>query len=389
MDSRPIILINTANIIKGGAIQVAVNFILELSKEKTSFDLSYVLSKQVHDELLKIGAPLEFSFIESRASPSRDYSARKAILDYERTVNPCLVFSIFGPSYIPFKTHQLSGFANGWVTHSKLKTFMLTHGSIIRAFQAFAKYVYYAYQVRKSDYWILETELSRNGLVKRLKVDKAKTFVIPNTSIAFGENFENAAATYVNGKLLEFCDNNFLMLSAYYPHKNFEAILQAVSSLKERYPCKKFKLILTLEEEVFSAVISDTINNLNIKDRVVNLGKVDVCDLPSLYSITLASVLPSFIETFSAIYPESLATKTPIITSDLPFAREICKGAALYIEPSSPQQIADAMDIIMSDVGVVKELTEKGTLVYRHMLSPKQKMTKYLEVFDHIINSSK
>ena len=51
--------------------------------------------------------------------------------------------------------------------------------------------------------------------------------------------------------------------------------------------------------------------------------------------------LPTFLECFSASYAEAMLMKKPIITSNLGFAQNVCKDAAVYFDPCNPEDIID------------------------------------------------
>lgn len=42
----------------------------------------------------------------------------------------------------------------------------------------------------------------------------------------------------------------------------------------------------------------------------------------------------------TAVYPEAMCAKRPLIISDTDFARASCENAALYVDPFHPAEIA-------------------------------------------------
>ena len=63
-----------------------------------------------------------------------------------------------------------------------------------------------------------------------------------------------------------------------------------------------------------------------------------------LYAQVDAVVLPTLLESFSATFVEAMALGVPIITSDRDFAHAICGDAAVYVDPTSPAEIAAAIN---------------------------------------------
>ena len=51
----------------------------------------------------------------------------------------------------------------------------------------------------------------------------------------------------------------------------------------------------------------------------------------------------------------------PILTSDLPFATDTCRDAALYFDPVDPADIAEKIIRLASDPALQAELVSNGT----------------------------
>jgi len=97
------------------------------------------------------------------------------------------------------------------------------------------------------------------------------------------------------------------------------------------------------------------------RDRVEHLGFVDAATLASLYRSCLAVVLPSLYEGFGLPVLEAFAAGAPVVTSDIPTAREIAGDAALYVpRPLDPASWADALRTVASDDALRARLREAG-----------------------------
>ncbi|NQZ79917.1 MAG: glycosyltransferase [Colwellia sp.] len=375
-------LFNAANIIKGGALQAAVNFILaSQNSADTALIWYFVISDELNNELQKVGILLTKNSLIIKGSSTHNSLIRKEILTFEQANNINIVFTLYGPCYIKFKSIHISGFANGWITHATLSTFIDTYkGSILKIIKSILKYCYYAFYIRKANGWIFETSTAKLGFIRRFKVPKKQCFVVPNTSISFGKSFNKIKETHINGIKLKFTDNLFVALSADYPHKNLISLLNAANILKYSMGEIHFKIIFTLPAQTFVEDFIPYIIKNNLEQQCLNIGKIDIADLSKIYGVAYASILPSFIETFSAVYPESFATGTPVITSRKAFATEICKNAALYIDPNNPIEIADAMKLLINEPNKYNELKSNGDMIFSSMLTPDEKYQKYMKV---------
>ncbi len=57
---------------------------------------------------------------------------------------------------------------------------------------------------------------------------------------------------------------------------------------------------------------------------------------------------------------EAMACGAPVIVSDIAVFREIFNGAALFVDPHDPQEMANAMMKIVEDKSFAMTLREKG-----------------------------
>ena len=378
------VLFNVSNIVKGGAVQAAINFIRYSSTDET-FEWYYLLNNVVYDEMVMLKLNVE-NFIKI-STPAKNKKVVKKILDFERNVQPDIVLTLFGPAYINFSAHHVSGFANGWVTHSNRKSFYNTYsGDYLSILRSLMKYVYYGFQIRKANAWVLETNVARDGFIKRLKVKASNTYVIPNAAIDFGTANCKQGGQLINGKELKFDDSNILALSANYPHKNLKTLINVAAYLKHKLGLKKFKFLFTLSKDDFYNQYLPHIINMDVEDHICNLGTVNVTDIPLLYSVSRLSILPSFIETFSAVYPESFVSETPLITTDAEFSRDICGEAALYIDPLDIVDISQAVALLLNNKNLCNKLVRNGREVYSKMLKPKEKFLLYVDVIKKVLD---
>lgn len=96
------------------------------------------------------------------------------------------------------------------------------------------------------------------------------------------------------------------------------------------------------------------------RKRIQLLGYVEEPTLVKLYRTAWMLVFPSLDEGFGIPVLEAMAHGLPVITSNRSALREVGQGAALLVDPESPEEIRDAMHRIASDQALRSELIEKG-----------------------------
>ena len=89
-------------------------------------------------------------------------------------------------------------------------------------------------------------------------------------------------------------------------------------------------------------------------------GWIDQMDMPAVLSLADLYLYPSNLEAFPIPLTEAMACGTPILTSNVNGLKEIAGDAALLVNPSDTDQIANGMTRILSDPELRESLSHKG-----------------------------
>lgn len=369
------IFINTSNIRKGGALQVAHSFLTEIKGNKE--DVFYVILSDSLYKLIKVNEyPLNFSFFNYTIKPNivKAITGRDKFLDEMIAMTkPSVVFTIFGPSYwipniahfigyaIPHYIYLESPFYNIISFRSKLRLILLK--SI------------HKYNFKKANaHFCVETEDVRIRLTKFLEIDKKVVHTISNTYNSVFSDYLKNNGLKSSLKINNINDINtfkFITITSDYPHKNLEILNLVVPFLKlNGVNCKFY---FTLKNEAFKKYNSNS-------EYIINLGPIDIEKCPSLYSQVDALFLPTLLECFSASYPEAMIMGKPILTSDLPFAHDICGKAAEFFDPLNPEDIANKIKRIVLDQERREYLIQEGYEQVKIFETSKSRAEKYLEI---------
>jgi glycosyltransferase involved in cell wall biosynthesis len=109
----------------------------------------------------------------------------------------------------------------------------------------------------------------------------------------------------------------------------------------------------------------DSINRIEsckLGSRVDFVGVVPESKLPSLYRGAEALIFPSLYEGFGLPVLEAMACGTPVVTANVTAMPEVAGDAALLVDPTSVEQIARAMEQVVSDTGLRQQLQHKGLM---------------------------
>ncbi|WP_299626071.1 glycosyltransferase [uncultured Tenacibaculum sp.] len=372
------ILINAATIVVGGGIQVTVNFIENtLNKEDEYF---YVISKNVNEQLLQDIPEEKKKVIDiSPASIIRGYKTKKEILKLEKEFNPDIVYSIGAPSYIKFKNKEVQRLTNPWVIGPNKHAVSVY--SLFAKIKMLAKSRLQRFYIRKNNFIITQTNEAKNKINKNLKIPLESIYVIPNVYSKIFDQYINKNIEKHTGteKIKIFC------LSAPYPHKNISIIPKLVKEIELLKPNLDFEFIVTLPENDFLNKFNKELSELGVINRVKNIGKLKLVDLPEVYNQSNVLFLPTLLEVYSVTYLESMRMGVPIVTTNFSFSQEVCQEAALYFEPFDYKKAAINIINVIIDDELRELLISNGREIIKKSKSQEYIYNKHIEVLKKIV----
>lgn len=369
------LIINTSNLYVGGGVQVAVSFINELKNigldNAYHVFLSCAINKQVDEESF----PDNFHFYLINKSPSSLKTRKKIVrkLDaLESEINPDIVFSVFGPTFWRPKSKHIMGFALGWLINPESPAF--DELPIISRTIQYIESIYKAYHVRNNaDYYITETKHAKDRLSRIHNIGIDKIYVVGNTFNSFFDQEQYKRIGLPVRKENEF---RLITISHNYPHKNLKIIRDVIPHLRGQG--LDYKFVLTIDKKSYELLFND------FKEYIINLEPISSELCPSAYEQSDALFLPTLLETFTASYPEAMKMNKPILTSNLSFAKDICKDAALYFEPLDSLDIANKIIELSLDKSLQKTMIIKGAECLRKFETAESRARNYVEIFEHI-----
>jgi len=138
--------------------------------------------------------------------------------------------------------------------------------------------------------------------------------------------------------------------------KNIGNLLLAMDLLDDPVP-----LVVVGEEDwQLDPGLKKKLNDGQGNGSLILTGKVPFVDLPILYSLATLFCFPSFAEGFGLPVLEAMSAGIPVVTSEKSAMEEVCGDAALYFNPFSPESMAKAMQMMLSDACLREKYIEKG-----------------------------
>jgi len=158
-----------------------------------------------------------------------------------------------------------------------------------------------------------------------------------------------------------------LFVSHYNYYRNFETLLRAIRRLVQRLGPGNVRVFLTCKllahENPGSfdpSSARNLIQELSIRDQVVELGAIPYHHLHKVYATCDIYVTPAYAETFAYPLVEAMACGLPIVASDLPVHREITAGAAQFFPAFSAEELAERVMLLAQSAELRKGQAEAG-----------------------------
>jgi len=151
----------------------------------------------------------------------------------------------------------------------------------------------------------------------------------------------------------------FLFVGALHPRKNVSGLLSAFDRFVHHYGTDH-KVLIVGEKMFYTADLDLIYNQMQFGDDVLFTGRLDTTELKYVLGSATAMVFVPFFEGFGIPIVEAMYAGVPVICSNTTSMPEVACDAALYVDPSDVEAIAEAMHQISTDANLRANLIKKG-----------------------------
>jgi glycosyltransferase involved in cell wall biosynthesis len=191
--------------------------------------------------------------------------------------------------------------------------------------------------LNRADAVVTISETSKD-LIMNKKLTKQAVHVIYNATASFSLKSEVAR------QITESPRNKLVYMGSFMQYKNVELLIQAMKFLPE-YELVLLSKISRQRESALRSLAGIAESSVSFRNGVTDLEYAT--ELASAFALVSASKD----EGFGIPLVEAMGYGTPLVLSDIPIFREIGQDAAMYFDPTSPEQFASQ----------VRKLEESGT----------------------------
>lgn len=207
--------------------------------------------------------------------------------------------------------------------------------------------------IRKAAHIIAVSHKTKSDLIQHMGIPEERISVVY-------EGIDQRLFRPVERRLVDY--RYLLYVGTEQPRKNLRNLLRAFSKIKASDDFKDLKLVKVggpgtqdFRKETLRAV-----RDLGLSNDVIFTGYVAEEDLSAYYSGAECFILPSFYEGFGFPPLEAMACGCPVIVSNVTSLPEIVGNAALLVNPEDIDNLAAAIQVILTDEGLRRELVSRG-----------------------------
>jgi glycosyltransferase involved in cell wall biosynthesis len=237
----------------------------------------------------------------------------------------------------------------------------------------------------RPDRIICDSEQTKKDLIRFFHVSEEKIKVI---YLGVDHIFSDTVSEESRGKVLAGHGlgnlNYILCVSSIEPRKNFERIIKVFSEIIKDEKYEDLFLVCAGGAAWKNEAIHNQVKDKGLEDKVKFLGYVEENDLPSIYNGARFFMYPSIYEGFGLPVLEAMASKVPVLTSNVSSLPEVAGDAAMMVDPYSEKEIYDASISLLENENLRKELQVSGTErsnLFNWESTAFKTLETYLEIF--------
>ncbi|MFH0852649.1 MAG: glycosyltransferase family 1 protein [bacterium] len=214
-------------------------------------------------------------------------------------------------------------------------------------------------EAAKSEKIIAVSGSTKQDLIDLYKIPENKIRVVYS---GVGEEFR-----CIEGKTLNIIekyrlpDKFILYLGTIEPRKNIGGLIKAFEVMKDKNKnWDEIHLVIAGSPGWLCSHIYKASRRSKHADKIIFTGFVEPQDKVYLYNLASLFVYPSFFEGFGFPPLEAMACGVPTITSNTSSLPEIVADSGLMIDPYDIDEMAWAMEQVLSDANLSRELSARG-----------------------------
>jgi glycosyltransferase involved in cell wall biosynthesis len=241
-------------------------------------------------------------------------------------------------------------------------------------------------RIMSSDAFIVaDSYATKDDILKRYDVDEKRVSVVycPIDTDELYPDFDSFDML----KKHNIGESYILVFGRLEIKKNVERIVCAFENIADRFPETQLVFAggISKNPEFLTSFIT-TLFSAKHRNRILWCGIVENDDKRKLFSKAKCLCFPSLNEGFGYPIVEAMMCGCPVITSNTTSCPEVAGNAAVLVDPSNTDEIAESMEHVLSSHTVRLDLRGKG-FNRAEFFSAKDRISAIENVFERVYNS--
>jgi len=213
---------------------------------------------------------------------------------------------------------------------------------------------------KRANTLICESSFVKRDIEKFLKIPEERIRVITSPPPKYIQEINIGSQDVINVKRKYGLPERYIFYPAqFWFHKNHIKLLEALSLLRNKYNTIVPLILVGSKKNNFDNVMK-AIEKLNLERQVKYLGYVPDEDMPYLYKLSTALVMPTLFESVSMPIWEAFYLGVPVVSSNVFALPEQVGDAGLLFDPFNIEDMAKKIYKIWVDENLREELVRKG-----------------------------
>lgn len=241
----------------------------------------------------------------------------------------------------------------------------------------------FRYACKHADKIIAISECTKQDIIKHFGTSPEKIEVIYQAiqPTFYSMQPEDAATQIV--KKYNLPEDYLLYVGAINSRKNLLGIVKALALLPQDM---QIPLIIVGNGHQYKKEVLEYAEKAGLSNRLRLISNLhDPVELQAFYQKARIFVYPSFYEGFGLPVTEALLSKVPVITSGQSCLPEAGGPDSHYVDPGQPEDIAEAIKIILSDENKRQNMIEKGYLYAHERFDVKRLTTQVHQLYQQML----
>lgn len=259
--------------------------------------------------------------------------------------------------------HGLSGELPLGIGRDEVRSVVTIHDLIFKRYPRYYKPIdrlIYDWKARHAcrvaDSIVAVSQFTKDEIVHYYGIDPEKIKVVYQGCAAEFHQAPNEAHVQQVLEKYELPKRFMLMVGTIEERKNMLLAVQALPLIDD----KQLKLVVVGRRTPYYKKVKHWAHAHGVLHRIARLPHVHQGDLPVIYHLAQLTAYVSRCEGFGIPIVESQSLGIPVVAADVPALHEAGGDAALYVDPDSPQQLAQAVNSLLQNPDLRAQVSAAG-----------------------------